>query len=98
MAIRLVLQRGRMSSRDWIGVVLILLFSKPFARLVEALLPDRGAELTRSLDPLIPGILEMAVETTKAKVEQIVRAEVAHLRSCMGTSQPNGIDFLGGQH
>ena len=76
-----------------IGVALILPFAKPFARFVEALVPDRGAELTRSLDPLVLGTPEIAVDAAKAAVEQIVRAEVAHLRLCMGASEPNGINF-----
>jgi phosphate:Na+ symporter len=73
-----------------IGVALILPFAKPFARFIEALVPDRGAELTRSLDPLVLGVPEIAVDAAKASVEQIVRAEVGHLRSCMGASLPSG--------
>ncbi|CUH44706.1 hypothetical protein [Ruegeria atlantica] len=76
-----------------IGVALILPFAKPFARCVEALVPDRGAELTRSLDPRVLGMPEIAVDSAKTAVDKIVRAEVAHLRSCMGASQPSGTDY-----
>ncbi len=76
-----------------IGVALILPFAKPFARFVEALVPDRGAELTRSLDPLVLGMPEIAVDAAKAAVERVVRAEVAHLRSCIEVSQSSGADY-----
>ncbi|WP_171236398.1 Na/Pi cotransporter family protein [Ruegeria sp. HKCCA6837] len=76
-----------------LGVVLILPFAKPFARFVEALIPDRGAELTKSLDPLVLGLPEIAVDAAKASVDQIVLAEVAHLRSCMGVRLPGETDY-----
>ena len=76
-----------------IGVALILPFAKPFASFIEALIPDRGAELTRSLDPLVLGVPEIAVDAAKASVEQIVRGRSGAPSVIMGASQPSGPDY-----
>ncbi|WP_245596844.1 Na/Pi cotransporter family protein [Leisingera aquimarina] len=67
-----------------LGVIFILPFARPFARLIEFLIPDRGAALTQSLDHLI--LRDPAAATTAAKVavDRLTTAAIHHLRSITG--------------
>ncbi|WP_170608329.1 Na/Pi cotransporter family protein [Ruegeria arenilitoris] len=76
-----------------LGVLLILPFARPFARLIEALIPYRGAVLTNSLDPLILDMPEAAADAAKVAVDRIVTAATAHLRSVMGVMRSTDIDY-----
>ncbi|OKL43315.1 Na/Pi cotransporter family protein [Pseudovibrio exalbescens] len=72
------------SSFNLLGVLLILPFAQPFARLVEWLVPERGASLTRSLDPMVLSDPKTAVGLASAAVERVNAAVIAHLSETLG--------------
>ncbi len=72
------------SAFNILGVALILPFARPFARLVELLIPDKGSELTRSLDPMTLREPEAAVLAAKVAVDRLAEAVTQHLRSVIG--------------
>ncbi len=78
-----------------LGVILILPFTRPFARLIEVLVPDRGAALTRSLDELVLSDPVAATEAAKIATFAISTATVQHLRAVLGA--PNGSALILGR-
>ncbi|MHA3978442.1 Na/Pi cotransporter family protein [Halovulum sp. GXIMD14794] len=77
------------SSFNFLGVILILPFARQFARLVEALVPERGDILTRSLDEMMLRDPEAATAAARTAVERLAKAVVTHLRGVIGAS---GVD------
>ncbi|UWQ43932.1 Na/Pi symporter (plasmid) [Leisingera aquaemixtae] len=73
-----------------LGVILILPFARPFARLIEVLIPDRGAALTQSLDHLILQDPAAATAAAKATVDRLAKAAVHYLRSLTGSAAAGG--------
>jgi len=73
---------------NFLGVILVLPFTKPFARLVEALVPEKGHALTKSLDPVVLRDPKAAVELAITAVDQLSRAVTDHLCAEIGTSPP----------
>lgn len=69
-----------------LGVSLILPFAKPFARLVEFLIPHRGSELTKALDPLVLSDPAAAVMLARQTVGELSVQVVAHLRGLLGAA------------
>lgn len=54
-----------------LGVVLILPFTKPFARLLIWMIPDRGPPLARRLDPRLLSDPDAAIDATAATLREI---------------------------
>jgi phosphate:Na+ symporter len=73
-----------------LGVILILPFARPFARFIEFVIPDRGDELTKSLDPVTLRDPEAAISAAKAAVGRLVIAVTLHLRSIIGAPAGSG--------
>lgn len=69
-----------------LGVILILPFARPFARLIELLVPDRGASLTRSLDEIVLRDPVAATEAAKHAVFAVATATTRNLRRILGSS------------
>jgi len=67
------------------GVLLVLPFARPFARLVELLVPDKGTPLTRALDPLLLAEPRTATALARQTAEGIAEAVVAILRTRLKT-------------
>ena len=67
------------SSFNILGVILVLPFVRPFARMIVALVPERGPELTRHLGEKIPSDPDAATDAAISTVEQIVRAQMGFL-------------------
>jgi len=66
------------------GVVLVLPFARPFARLIEWIVPEKGAPLTRMLDPLLlddprtaTGLVRQTVDTLTDAVTGILQSRLA---------------------
>jgi phosphate:Na+ symporter len=78
------------SSFNLLGVVLILPFARPFARLIEVLIPDRGSMLTRPLDPLVLKDPHGAMTLLVATVPPLAAAVVDHLRAVLGRPPVSG--------
>ncbi|WP_428651642.1 Na/Pi cotransporter family protein [Roseibium sp.] len=78
------------SAFNMLGVALILPFTRPFARLVELLVPQKGDDLTRSLDPLVLREPRVALGLAKQTVERISLAMSEHLRRKLGRSAVTG--------
>jgi phosphate:Na+ symporter len=51
-----------------LGALIFLPALRPFARLIERLVPDRGAPLTKHLDPSVAGLGSVAVEAARRSV------------------------------
>ena len=58
---------------NFLGVILILPVARPFARLVEFLVPERGAQLTRRLDDRLLVDPALAIGAAAATTEDITR-------------------------
>lgn len=56
-----------------LGVILILPFTRQFARLIEEMFPERGNPLTRRLDPDLQSTPQLALPAVKAALEDVVR-------------------------
>ncbi|UWQ85652.1 Na/Pi symporter (plasmid) [Leisingera caerulea] len=76
-----------------LGVILILPFARPFARLIEFLVPDRGAALTQSLGHLILRDPAAATAAAKVAVNRITAAAVHHLRTLTGAPVPGNSGY-----
>ena len=72
------------SSFNLLGVLLILPFAAPFARMIEFLVPDKGAPLVRSLDPAVLDDREAATLLARQTVVNVSEAVVDHLRLKLG--------------
>ncbi|WP_415716499.1 Na/Pi cotransporter family protein [Roseibium sp.] len=70
-----------------VGVMLILPFARPFARLVEFLVPEKGAELTRTLDPIVLRDPEAAVLLARQTTERLSALTITRLRDRMGGTE-----------
>ncbi|MDX5593295.1 Na/Pi symporter [Pseudovibrio sp. SPO723] len=66
-----------------LGVVLILPFAKPFARLVEWLVPEKGESLTKALDPLLLREPKTAADQAGAALTQLTQAVADHLAAAL---------------
>lgn len=80
------------SSFNLAGVLLILPFARPFARLIELIVPDRGTPLTRALDPLVLSDPRTATALTRQTVDGLTDAVVAILRDRLASRAPPGDD------
>lgn len=67
-----------------LGVVLILPFTNAFARMMERLVPERGAALTWRLDPLVLREPRTATIVASQTVSDLTVAVVDHLRQRLG--------------
>lgn len=76
-----------------LGVIFILPFARPFARLIEFLIPDRGAALTQSLDHLILREPAAATAAAKVAVNRVTAAAIHHLRTLTGAPVPGNSDY-----
>ena len=74
-------------------MILILPFARPFARLIEVLIPDRGAALTQSLGHLILRDPAAATAAAKVAVNRITAAAVHHLRTLTGAPVPGNSGY-----
>jgi len=78
-----------------LGVILLLPVAGRFGAMVIRMIPDRGAELTRHLDPSVAEIPAVAVETARRTVLAITAVEVSAARSLLagrGTALPETED------
>ncbi len=73
-----------------LGVVLILPFTHAFARLVELLVPQKGDDLARSLDPLVLRDPRAAIWLARLTVDRISAAMVDHLLRALGLATVTG--------
>ncbi|CTQ54883.1 Na/Pi-cotransporter II-related protein [Roseibium album] len=71
---------------NFLGVVLILPFARPFARLIENIVPEKGSTLTRSLDAMVLRDPNAAVLLAWKTVSNLSSAVVDHLRNKLGVS------------
>ncbi|MHA7773204.1 Na/Pi cotransporter family protein [Roseibium sp. M-1] len=71
-----------------LGVALVLPFARPFARLVEILIPERGSEFTRRLDPLVLRDPHAAMALADLAVQVIENTIVGQLRFRLGAPLP----------
>ena len=74
------------------GVVLILPFSRLFARLIELIIPDRGTPLTRALDPLLLAEPRTATTVARQTVDGLIDTVVGILRDRLASPPPQGDD------
>lgn len=74
-----------------LGVVLILPFAAPFARMVERLVPERGSRLTRGLDPALLAEPAIAAELSVTALERLNTAVCDHLGRSLGRPLPEGV-------
>ena len=63
------------------GVLAILPFTSPFARLIERMLPERGPALTRHLDASVLMVPQVALETVRRTLADIAAYVIGHLLS-----------------
>jgi len=76
-----------------LGVLLILPFAHPFARFVEFLIPDKGAELTRPLDRMALRDPEAATAGAIIAVYRLSQAVARHMRGTIGADDRDGPDY-----
>ncbi len=76
------------SGFNLLGVMLVLPFTGPFARLVTMLVRERGPHLTRHLGSAIPRDPDAATDAVAATVEELARAEFAALARLLGHAEP----------
>lgn len=69
------------SSFNIAGVILVLPFARPFARLIELIVPEKGTELTRALDPLLLTEPRTATALAHQTVDGLTDAVVGTLRT-----------------
>ncbi|WP_417710351.1 Na/Pi cotransporter family protein [Roseibium aggregatum] len=67
-----------------LGVLLVLPFARPFARLVETLVPEKGSDLTSRLDPLVLRDPHAAAALAGQTVAELDAAIIERLRSRLG--------------
>ncbi|WP_269582574.1 Na/Pi cotransporter family protein [Roseibium sp. Sym1] len=63
------------------GVLLVLPFTRPFARLIELIIPEKGTPLTRALDPLLLSEPRTATTLARQTVEDLTEEVVTILRA-----------------
>lgn len=80
------------SGFNFLGVVLVLPFAGPFARLVERLVPERGPWLSRYLDKRLLEDPDAAVDAASATVAEIFQAQCRFLETHMSATAPRGND------
>jgi phosphate:Na+ symporter len=73
-----------------LGVTLFLPFSRAFAARIEALLPEKGPQLTRHLDPSVTHIADVAIETARRTTHEIALETLDLLASWL--RDPSGRD------
>jgi phosphate:Na+ symporter len=66
-----------------LGVLLLAPFITPFTRLVQRLVPDRGPQLTRRLDPSVAELAPVAVEAARRTVMDIGDVVLGVLRRAL---------------
>jgi len=76
-----------------LGVILILPFTRPFARLMEFLVPQKGLDLTRPLDPLVLREPKAAAALAGQVTARLSNAVVAHLRRTLGAGGTRQEEF-----
>lgn len=67
-----------------LGVILVLPVARPFARLVERLVPDRPLPITKRLDAALLVQPELALRATLPTLEELAGLAVAELRRMLG--------------
>ncbi|SFI88855.1 Na/Pi cotransporter family protein [Celeribacter neptunius] len=80
------------SSFNILGVVLILPFTRPFARLVTVLVRDKGSALTAALGKELLSDPALAFETANRTLERLVRAQFADLALRVRDPEPSRTD------
>lgn len=73
-----------------LGVVLMLPLTRPFARLVEWLVPERGSLLTRGLDPAVLHEPKIATDLAIATLGGLNTAVCGHLSQTLGAKLSAG--------
>lgn len=73
-----------------LGVILFLPFVRPFAKLIERILPDTGPSLTRHLDDSLLLVPAVALETTKRALSETACELFNTLRDRIGSAQASG--------
>lgn len=63
------------------GVILVLPFARPFARLIEWIVPEKGSDLTRALDPLLLTEPRTATALARQTVDGLTDTVVGILRA-----------------
>ncbi|TYC66778.1 Na/Pi cotransporter family protein [Stappia sp. BW2] len=72
------------SSFNALGVLLVLPFARPFARLVERLVPEKGSDLTSRLDPLVLRDPHAAAALAGQTIAELDAAIIDRLRDRLG--------------
>ncbi|NKX67287.1 Na/Pi cotransporter family protein [Labrenzia sp. 5N] len=67
-----------------LGVVLVLPLARPFARLIEHLVPEKGSDLTSRLDPLVLRDPHAAASLARQTVAHLETLIIERLRSRLG--------------
>ncbi|MEY8841191.1 Na/Pi cotransporter family protein, partial [Cribrihabitans sp. XS_ASV171] len=74
------------SAFNILGVVLVLPFTTPFARLIERIVPASGAALTRRLDSAALAVPALAVRAAADTVEVMARTLARHVAAGLGNA------------
>jgi phosphate:Na+ symporter len=78
-----------------LGVLLLLPFTRPFARMITRWVPDRGPQLTRLLDPSVAAIAPVAVDTARRTAVEIAALVLDVVRAAVrGRPRPDAADAL----
>ncbi len=72
------------SAFNFLGVVLVLPFATPFARLIERIVPASGAAMTRRLDSAALAVPTLAVRAAADTVEVMARTLARHVAAGLG--------------
>jgi phosphate:Na+ symporter len=75
-----------------IGVVILLPFARPFGRLVERAIPDRGPAFTRHLDASVASVPGVAPEAARRAVLLVLDALLGLLRNALEYGPPRKVD------
>ena len=71
-----------------LGVLLILPFSRPFARLVEALVPEHSPGYTSNLEPVLLKQPKLALDALQFSINRQLQALAQHLCRLLGDNTP----------
>ena len=78
-----------------LGVLLLLPFVTPFARMVIKWIPDRGPQLTRLLDPSVAAIAPVALDTARRTALDIAMVVLRNVQSlARGVRRPDTAEEL----
>ncbi len=71
-----------------LGVAVLLPFVTPFSRLIVRLVPERGPELTRYLDPSVASVAPVAVESARLTAARVALLLVQAVDRLLDRSRP----------